>query len=184
MVYRLFVAIELPPDLRRSLHRVGGDLKEGRRVPEEQLHLTLRFVGEADDDGFGRLVEELAKVRGVSFPLTVQGTGCFPSPQRARVVWAGTAEQPLLACLQQEIELAVRRAGFAAEPKKFTAHLTLARLREPAPSAVRSFLEGSASLALPSFTVDAFHLFSSRLSPKGATHRVERSFTLLNPAEL
>lgn len=134
---RLFLAVPLAEAVRRDLAealRAHGSLP-GRPVPPESWHLTLRFLGDTARAALERVLEEVDAARlGAPFALRFGGYGAFPRAGRAAVVWLGVEEgaEPL-AALAAAVEDAVRRAGFPPEGRPFRAHLTLSRLRPPAP---------------------------------------------------
>jgi 2'-5' RNA ligase len=147
-------------------------------VRPEQLHLTLRFIGDADEGLFATIRDGLGGIRAPSFPIALKGVGCFPSPRRPRVVWVGTEAGDPLFHLQREVERIVSEAGVAPDEKRFSPHITLARLREASPSDFGVFQARHAGFRTEPFAVEAFHLYSSTLTPKGAIHRREASYPL------
>jgi 2'-5' RNA ligase len=175
---RLFVAIDLPDGVRQSVTDICRGVPGVQWLPSDQLHLTLRFIGEADDTVAGAIRSGLAAITFPPIPLSLQGTGCFPSPRRPRVLWVGLSGGEPLTRLQQKIEAAVVAAGVPAEERPFSPHITLARLREHREADVAPFLARNASFHSEPFTVDTFHLYSSVLTAKGAIHRREASYTL------
>lgn len=177
-MYRLFVAIDLPEAVKEHLMAICHGIAAARWVPGEQLHLTLRFVGDADEDLFSAIRAGLSQVRSHPFTLALAGTSCFPSPKRPRVLWVGTHGDGTLRQLQQAVEERLVAARVPPDARPFSPHITLARLREPAPAATASFLATHASFASEPFAVDAFHLYSSTLTPTGAIHRREASYPL------
>ncbi len=176
---RLFVAIDLPEEVRQSVTDICRGLAGVRWLPPEQLHLTLRFMGEADDAVNAAIRKGLATIASPPFPLTLNGTGCFPSPRRPRVLWVGLNSSEPLMELQQKVETAVAAAGLPTEERPFSPHITLARLRDHRGGDVAPFLAQNASFASGPFMVDAFHLYSSVLTAKGAIHRREASYLLV-----
>lgn len=175
---RLFVAIDLPDRVKQAVATLCRGAAGVRWLPPEQLHLTLRFIGEADDAVEGAIRRGLAEVGSPPFPLTLRGVGCFPSPQRPRVLWVGLGGSDPLERLQQQVEAAVITAGLPAEGRHFSPHITLARLREQRGTELIPFLTRNAPFESEPFTVDAFHLYSSILTPQGAIHRREASYPL------
>lgn len=176
---RLFIAIALPEMVKEQLAALREPDAPARWTKPEQMHLTLRFVGEVDE----RRVEEIEAALGgmvlPSFNLQLRGTGCFPSVQRSRVLWAGVSgEKDALLRLQAAVETRMGHAGMDAEPKAYDPHITLARLQRSDAQWTRSFLERHEGWASTSFLVDAFHLYRSELHPAGAVHFKERSFEL------
>lgn len=175
---RLFVAIGLPPELQRHLAELRIELPGARWVRPEQLHLTLAFLGEVGEERLEPLCRELAAVSFVPFRLVFDRLGCFPHPRSPRVIWIGVSSCPPLERLATKVRVAVVAGGMALEERSFTAHVTLARLREPAPAAaVDSFLRQSLQQRLQETTVTEFLLMQSLLSRQGAVHQVLRRFT-------
>jgi 2'-5' RNA ligase len=171
---RLFFAVELPPEARAEALRVASELSDrlpetARSTPEENLHLSLKFIADLDADRIPKLLASAApKLAPVApFEVRLQGSGAFPSLRAARVVWIGVGEGgPLLARLARKLDASAARQGAPRERRPYRAHLTLARLREPTELAVDS-LPVPESLA---FTVDEVVLYESRLSSAGVTH--------------
>ena len=176
---RLFVAIELPEAVQAELARLCAGVPGARWVRRDQMHLTLRFIGEVDDGLFARLRTALAAVRAAPFDLALRGVGCFPPRGAARVLWAGLEAPPALPALYQSVEAAVRSLGLPPDDKPFAAHITLARLKTPPPpDAVARYLERHAGFATPPFPAAAFALYSSRLSPAGPDYTCKARFPL------
>lgn len=177
-MHRLFVAVDLPDDVREAVRSICQAVPAARWVPEEQLHLTLRFIGDTDDAMFAAILRALTAVRCAPFPLAVRGVGHFPPGKHPRVLWVGLESCEQLLALQQDIEHAVVAAGIPADPRRFSPHITIARLKEVHPEKVEAFEVAHRTLASAPFPVTEFHLYSSTLSSKGATHRRERTYTL------
>ncbi|NWF70108.1 MAG: RNA 2',3'-cyclic phosphodiesterase [Chloroflexi bacterium] len=176
---RLFVAVELPDDIKDALAALRLDSVAGaRRTKRDQLHLTLRFIGDGiAPPQFAAIKAALAAVRAAPFALQFRGVGQFPPGKKpARVLWAGLAPNPALPALQQQIEHALRSAGLAPEDRPFSAHITLARLDPPAAAA--RFLAQHAAFSTPAFPVEQFVLFSSVLARGGATHHAQAVYPL------
>jgi 2'-5' RNA ligase len=176
---RLFLGVALPEETRTALEgrlreALGGEPLPGRPVPPTNWHLTLRFLGDTPAEARERLVRELrAAACGPAFPLELAGLGAFPRPARASVLWVGAAEgEAPLRALAEEVEAAVRRAGFPAEPRPFSPHLTLSRIQPP--HDVRALVEHFPDFA-ERITVDAVVLFRSHLGRGPARYEaVER----------
>ncbi len=178
-MYRLFVAIPLPGKIRRQLAGLAHGLPGARWVPEEQFHLTLRFIGEVDGAMFRDITAALATVRAPAFSLKVKGVGCFGGRKGARVLWAGVEADDTLYLLQRRIESVLAHTGVEPERRRFSPHITLARFRTPPPrERLGRFVAGNNLFASDVTTIQAFRLYSSFLSPKGATHRVEAEYPL------
>jgi 2'-5' RNA ligase len=178
---RLFIAIELPDDLKTALSRLRVDVPGARWVPPEQLHLTLAFLGEVEEKTAGELSERLALIHTPQFQLFFSGTGCFPNRRRPRVLWAGLEPNPRLMRLAAGVHGAVLACGIPQEERPFSPHITLARLKFPAAREVDTFLKMPQKLKLPPFPVREVILFQSLLT-QGAVHIPVRSFSLADPA--
>lgn len=179
---RLFLAVELPDDARDRLAAhlggaPGGGRLPGRAVAPPSWHLTLRFLGDTPPERRAAVVGAMREADlGAGFALGFGGLGAFPRPARATVLWLGVEEgAERLAALAAVAEDAARRAGFPAEERAFSAHLTLSRIR-PAQD-VRPLLE-----RVPPFRerirVDAAVLFRSHLGPDGARYEAVERFPL------
>jgi RNA 2',3'-cyclic 3'-phosphodiesterase len=175
---RLFVAIGLPPPVRSSLAALQAGVPGARWTPEENLHLTLRFIGELDGAGFEDAVSALAEVEAPSFELQLAGVGQFGDRRRAHALWAGVRPSEPLALLRGRVEAALARAGMPRDERKFAPHVTLARLREAPLERVAGFLSGHGLYEGPSFAVTSFELYSSRLAHTHAQHLVEAEYPL------
>lgn len=176
MDVRLFVAVDLPEPVRQQLTGLGFGLPGAHWVAAEQIHLTLRFIGEVDGAMFREVREGLAGVRSSSFAMQVQGLGYFPPRQQPRVLWAGVAKSEALVLLRNRVEATLVRCGLEPEGRKFAPHITLARLRDTHLTRLTNFLAGNALFATEPFTVSEFHLYSSQLTAKGAIHQLEASY--------
>ena len=174
---RLFVAIDLPTAVRERLALMSCGLAGARWVPPEQLHLTLRFIGEMDKQQQHRVEDALEEVLFAPFTMRLEGIGFFPPRGRPNVLWVGVAKNPELQQLQKRIESAVVKGGGERDPRKFHPHITLARLKESPKNWIGRFLQQNALYTSEDFPVNEFHLYSSILGRNGAKHFVERSFS-------
>ncbi len=179
---RLFIAVALPPEVRETLARVIGRLRDAelrgvRLVAPEGVHVTLKFLGNVD----AGLVASLAEALGAAgsdvapFELALQGVGAFPDERAPRVLWAGIAgDTEALAGLARRVDEACATLGFARERRPFAPHLTIARLRDTATSEDRvraaQALAAVGSDVGGAFAVDALHLIKSTLTPSGARY--------------
>lgn len=174
---RLFVAIDLPTAVKTPLTRLKLNLDGVRPVPAEQLHLTLRFIGDVDTPTLELVKNALAEIHAEPFKLAVNSIGHFPPSRFPRVLWVGVEPVPELLQLQHKVELAVRSAGIAAEERPFSPHITIARLKEVHLEQVRRFELQQQDFSAGFFMAENFHLYASRLSPAGATHTRLQSYT-------
>ncbi len=167
---RLFVAIPLPETQRERLRSLCHGVRDTRWVAPENMHLTLRFIGEVEEPLADDIAAALAEVRGAPFSLRLLGVGHFESGRRVRTLWAGVEKSDALTLLQERVEAAVRRAGVPPDSRRFTAHVTLARLKPTAPQKVVPWVEANAMFSSGPFAVDRFVLFESYLSHSGAIY--------------
>lgn len=166
---RLFVALRPPPPVRVALLGAQGGVERARWQSDEQLHLTLRFVGEADRRTAEDLVAALDGVAAPPFALQVRGVGHFERKGRATALWAALAPNPALDLLERRVERACRAAGIAPETRRFVPHVTLARLGGGAVGA-GAWLAANGDLGAPAWPVDAFRLYESRMGSGGSVY--------------
>jgi len=176
---RLFIAIELPGDLKTELGKLKMEMSGVRWVPMEQIHLTLAFLGEVEEMTVERLTGKLASTHATGFKLRLSGTGCFPNCHRPHVMWVGLEPEPRLNELVAGVHSAVLSCGIPQEERPFSPHITLARIKLSPPRDFDSFLDQHQNLKLPPFSVREFILFQSRLTPQGAVHIPVRNFQLV-----
>ena len=173
---RLFTGLEIPSDLAAELASMRGGLFGARWIDVENYHLTLRFIGDIDDATANDIDLELSRIRREPFTVTLQGLGVFGS-DKPRAIVARAQPSPALIELQAEQERLIRRAGLPAEPRKFTPHVTLARLRGASSMAVADYL-GARGFLTRRFTAERFVLFSSRDSVGGGPYVAEATYPL------
>jgi 2'-5' RNA ligase len=170
---RAFVALPLPEPARQKLNLLQYLLPLPRRIPPENLHLTLVFLGELPGPELDEVHHALERLRAPGFPLQLRGVGAFGAPV-PRSVHAGVAPSPPLEHLQRKVETAVRRAGVVLERRRFAPHVTLCRLdpRRPGTEADRARLgaaiAGNADFVAGPFAIEAFALYRSHLGGSGA----------------
>ena len=174
---RLFAALELPETVRDRLSALEGGVPGARWASDEQLHLTLRFIGEVDGNVANDIDDALAGIRAPRFTLELAGVGEFGG-KKPRALWAGVRANDSLLHLQKKIETALQRIGLPAEERKFSPHVTLARMRSAPHEKVVQFLTHHALLASGPFPVERFVLFSSQLGSGGSVYHAERTYPL------
>ena len=174
---RLFVALEIPESVRTRLTLLQGGVPGAKWASEEQMHLTLRFIGEVDENVAHDIDDALAGIRAPAFALELAGVGEFGG-KNPRALWAGVRPNEALLHLQKKVETAIQRLGLPAEERKFSAHVTLARLRASPREKVVQFLTHHALFASGPFQVDHFVLFSSHLGSGGSVYHAERTYPL------
>jgi 2'-5' RNA ligase len=184
---RLFVAVEVPEDLRRRLEEVQSGLRDLplrlRWVRREAMHLTFAFLGEVPAERLDPIEQALASPEASPvgpFRLVVRGLGAFPAGGRPRVIWAGVAgDLPAATRLKASIDSALEPLGFPAERRDFTPHLTIGRVVDSRGRGDwRPILHAFADTEFGSFEVGECVLFESRLHPEGAQYRALRRFPL------
>jgi len=163
---RLFIAIEFPPEITERLSQAASSLPPRglALVKEENLHLTLKFLGEVEEDKLPSIISALEGCRSPPFPVSVKGVGAFPSERSVRVVWAGVEGKGLVE-LAGCVESALEKIGFQKEVRPFTGHITLARAKAKAD--VRGFLARFRDFDFGSCTISRLVLKKSTLTPKG-----------------
>lgn len=174
---RLFTAIEIPESVRVRLSLLQSGVPGARWTPIENLHLTLRFIGEVDEATANDIDEVLVDLHRHAFDLTLKGVGEFGG-REARSLWAGVASNAPLLRLAAKIESAFQRMGRPAETRRFAPHVTLARLKDAPLAKVHEFLSVNNLFDSGSFRVSAFTLFSSHQTAKGSLYRPERRYEL------
>jgi 2'-5' RNA ligase len=175
---RLFIALALPEPLRNQLASFNGGVPGARWLRPENMHLTLRFIGEVDKGVADDLDVALRGVEAPSFDLTLSGVGHFGKPDAARILWAGVEPNGALDHLHSKVETAATRAGLPADQRRFSPHVTLARLRHAPGNRVEQFVADHAGFRAAPITIDRVTLFSSFLSSSGAIHTPEAEYPL------
>jgi RNA 2',3'-cyclic 3'-phosphodiesterase len=178
---RTFIAIEIPAEIKKTLLQQSADLHRAvgrsvRWVTSENIHLTLKFLGEISPANVEMLTQTLKAEASqhTSFEIKVATLGAFPNPRRPRILWVGLDAQETLSRLQHGIEAATARLGYPPEDKPFSPHLTIGRVRDQVSSdemqSLRAALENTKIGMLGTFTVQAVHLFKSDLQPGGSIY--------------
>jgi len=166
---RLFAGISLPPDIRKVLLARMGGVPGVRWQSDTQLHLTLRFMGNVEEQQANDIDLALRSLLLDPFELSLRGTGLFGTPRKPRMIWAGIDPIAPVVALQRKIEAAVVRIGLPPETRKFTPHITMARCDRGA-ERIDRFLDETGDLASPPWIVDHFTLFRSHLGHKAASY--------------
>jgi len=174
---RLFTALEIPRDASLSLSLLRGGLPGARWIDVENYHLTLRFIGDVEGHVADEIAGALDRVRRPGFDLALSGVGAFGG-RKPHIVYAAAAPSPELQALQAEIERICQRLGLAADARKFTPHVTLARLKNANPVDVAHYLSARGNFLAAPFRVGRFVLMSSRDSVGGGPYVVEEAWPL------
>jgi 2'-5' RNA ligase len=160
---RLFVGLSLPDGVIARLNIMCAGLPGAAWTPPANMHITLRFIGEVEEHVAEEIDAVLARIEAPAFSLELAGVGTFGEGTKARSLWAAVKPSPELGHLQAKVESAVVRAGLPPEGRKFTPHVTLARLAHVPPARLQTFIAGNAPFQAGPFEVDHFTLFESLL---------------------
>jgi 2'-5' RNA ligase len=179
---RLFVALEIPAAVRDNLATLIRDLRTAdpkpRWVRPENLHVTLKFIGEAPPDKLDAIRGALSAVRSEQpVELHFRGLGFFPNEEHPRVLWANMEASPNVKSLAGDVDCALEILGFPGEQRPFTPHLTLARF--PSPRILDKLLtsiQKNNGVEFGSLRSNEFHLIESKLKPSGAEYERIASF--------
>lgn len=174
---RLFVGLEVPAAIGQRLSMLRGGLPGARWIDSGNYHITLRFIGDIDDVLAREIAFILGTVRRAEFNLRLDGLSSFGG-RKPRAVFASVPAIPPLLELQAELERLLRRVGMEPEGRKFTPHVTLARLRDTSSWQVADFLAMRGMFQSAPFEVSRFVLFSSRASVGGGPYVVEADYPL------
>ena len=176
-MHRLFVAIRPGEDIRDLLIDAMDDSADFRWQDEEQLHLTLRFIGEVERPVAEDLAAALGRIRAEPFEVRVKDVGRFEQ-RNSGALWVGIEPKAPLAALAAKVERVCQDVGLEPERRAFHPHITLARWKGRRTREVQDYLERHRGLVSEPFAVDAFILFESRLSRHGAHYEEVASYPL------
>jgi RNA 2',3'-cyclic 3'-phosphodiesterase len=174
---RLFTGLEIPSDIGQALATLRGGLPGARWINPENYHLTLRFIGDVDDTVAHEVASLLGRVKRGAFDLHLDGLTSFGG-RKPRAVVANVSPAQALLDGQAEQERLMQRIGLEPEGRKYTPHVTLARLRESSSRDVAEYLAARGFFRTSPFKVSRFVLFSSRASVGGGPYVVEASYPL------
>ena len=178
---RLFVALPLPEELCDELSAMCGGIPGARWVPEENYHLTLRFIGGVPGWQAQEVDEALSGIRAPGFHLTLRGLGTFQKAGRIATLWAGVEKTEPLLFLQAKVETALQRIGLEPERKRFSPHITLARTERAEQGKCIAFVQAHNLFRAAPVPVEGFTLYSSRLGKEQAVYAREVEYGLLQP---
>jgi 2'-5' RNA ligase len=175
---RLFVALDLPWEIKEELSDLSFNLIGARWVPTDNFHLTLRFIGEASRLQAEEIDLALATLRGRSFAFSLSGLGWFEKAGRVSSLWVGVERNEQLAKLQAKVESALYRVGLPPDRRRFTPHVTLARMDVPVTPALTSFVQANNLYRSAPIRADNVTLFSSFLGKDQPTYTPEAEYAL------
>ena len=176
---RLFVAIPVPRFIRSRLASLREDLPDLRWVIEENIHLTLKFIGDTDSQLTDRIVGQLHTVQVKPFLLSVSGVGVFPDRGNPAVMWAGFGSaHPHLFQLHKQVDDALFAIGIEPDRRVYRPHLTLSRCKGTSRESLRPFFRKQADLETAPFRVESIQLLSSQLLRGGPEYSCVETVTL------
>jgi len=173
---RLFTGLEIPGDLANELSLARGGISGARWIDVENYHITLRFIGDIDGATARDIYANLAEIKRGPLTITLEGLSSFGGSKPSAIIVKVKPAQPLLD-LQAEQERLIRRAGVSPEPRKFTPHITLARLRRSSPMGVAEYLTLRGFFPARQFEAKRFVLYSSRNSTGGGPYIIEAAYS-------
>jgi RNA 2',3'-cyclic 3'-phosphodiesterase len=174
---RLFTAIELPERVVGQMALMRGGVVGARWLEPEDYHVTLRFIGDIDARAAHEIAETLGDIRRPKAAVRFEGLSWFGGDKPRQIV-AKVRADPALMDLQAEQERRLRRIGVEPETRKYTPHVTLARLRGVAHAAIADYLAARGALVVEAFTAERFVLYSARDGTGGGPYVVEAAYPL------
>jgi 2'-5' RNA ligase len=168
-MHRLFVALRPPPAIRQQLLDLMGGVPGARWQDDDQLHITLRYIGEVTTPVAEDVAAALGGVHAAPLTLRLNGAGSFDKHDRPNAIWAGIAPHEAITALHKKIDHALIRTGLPSEARVYLPHITLARLSRSA-GPVNGFLADHAALTSAPFEIGHMLLFESHLGGEGPSY--------------
>jgi len=175
---RLFVGLELPEDMRLRLAALAGGVPGARWVKPESLHLTVRFIGEVDEGHMEDIHMALSRIQAPAFALALSGVSIFEKGRAPHTLWVGVRKNEALSALHAKVDRALVTTGMEPESRKYSPHVTLARLKEEAGKRLGGYLTAHSLFSAGPERIEHFVLFSSFLSKSGAIYKPEMHYPL------
>ncbi len=185
---RIFLSVEIPKEVKRKLEKdflrkLPGTGLPLKIVKPENLHLTLKFLGEINKEELQKVYDSLREIKKEPFKIELRGTGAFPSSKRPRIIWLGVEEgKEELMELALFIEDELFKAGFPKEERRFAGHLTVARIKgypkEEGLRKLTKLFEESSEKEFGSFLVQSFYIMESVLQKEGPTYALLKKVDL------
>ncbi len=177
---RLFIALEVPLHITRSLTLLKGGMANARWIDPENHHITLRFIGDVENHMADEIATALDRIKCAPFEISLSGVGEFGS-KKPHSLYAGVRPGSDLNRLAADLERLCQRIGLPAEPRKFMPHITIARLRAPLIEDVAHYLSSRGNFSTQVFKVSRFVLMSSKDSVGGGPYIIEEGYPLRGP---
>lgn len=178
MQTRLFLALELPDDLRDALSSLSTGVPGAYPEDEDTLHLTVRYLGSPEGGKVRDLCERLRRLELARFPLVLNGFGFFPPRGEPESLWVGVERSEALDSLRAKVDGLATRTGMEADRRRYTPHVTVARLSDAPESRLMSFIAGQALWKSRPFEVERLTLFSSHGRDWGREYQREEVFLI------
>ena len=176
---RLFVGIDLPPELDDHLELMCYGLPGARWEGTEKFHLTLRFIGEVNGRVHREIIDALQELEVPAFQLGLKGIGMFPPRGPPTSVWAGIADPDPVVALKHRVDAGLRKIhGLGPDPRKFAPHVTIARVGDCELDDIMAYVTEHALVRTAVVPVERFVLYSSVRTSRGSSYRVEAAFPL------
>ncbi len=176
---RLFIAIDFESSIIEQIKNISFGVRNARWVQEDQIHLTLRFIGNSDDNTYRDILSVLNQIQFEPFFINAKGVGYFPPRGKPNILWVGIKQSLELQSLFNNIQRSLIKAGVPKDNRKFHPHITIARIKNKInPSEIIPFLTGNSLFKIDNIPVTNFHLYSSILKQKGAVHIIEETYPL------
>lgn len=171
-MHRLFVALRPPAAIRAQLYATMGGTAGARWQDDEQLHLTVRFIGEVERRQAEDVATILSSVASPAPVARISGVGTFDTRGRIDTLWARVVPVEPLAALHRKVDQALSRVGIARDARRYLPHVTLARIGRHAadPTAIARWVEAHAALSTDAFALAHLLLYESHLTPEGARY--------------
>ncbi len=173
---RVFIGLDLPEDIKRSLGLLKRPVRGAKWVPLENLHLTVRFIGEVSENCLQIIKEELREISFYSFKVKIKDIGHFSAKSTPKVIWAGVDPHEEIMELREKIDEALSKVKIPLEKKKYIPHVTLARLRGTNFQEVVEFLQQGMGFFTREFVLGQMILFSSKQKEEGSVYSIEEIF--------
>ncbi len=182
---RLFIAIHLNKtvlnNMKDLISPLGRQYKEVKWVAAQNIHITLKFLGETDEANLNNIIHSLQTIEQKSFSLTIEKTSAFPNLNFPKVIWLGvTGDLKPIIQLSKQVDEQMAQLNFPEEKRKFSPHITIGRVKGKAPKPLLSFLKQHHDHDFGLITIDSFKLMSSELTPKGPIYTIVKDFPLLS----
>lgn len=174
---RLFVALRPPAPIRQHLRGVMHGLPNARWQSDDQLHITLRFIGDVDYNLAHDIAAALARVSAPPLAIALQGVGAFDRRGHVDTLWAGVTPQDAIAALHRKVDRACVSVGLPPDARAYLPHVTLARFGRTAPP-VDAWIAQKAGLSSPAFSLTHFGLYESSLGHEGAVYHLAERYAL------